>query len=30
MEQEKEIFNLLFDKFKQNKNNKMNVANLVL
>lgn len=30
MEQEKQIFDFMFEKFKQNENNKMNVANLVL
>ena len=30
MEQEKEIFNFLFEKFKQNENNKKTVTNLVL
>ena len=30
MEQEKQIFNFMFEKFKQNENEKMNVANLVL
>lgn len=30
MEQEKQIFDFIFEKFKQDENNKMNVANLVL
>lgn len=30
MEQEKQIFNFMFEKFKQDENKKMNVANLVL
>lgn len=30
MKQEKQIFNFMFEKFKQNENNKMNVTNLVL
>lgn len=30
MKQEKQIFDFLFEKFKQNENSKMNIANLVL
>lgn len=30
MDQEKQILNFMFEKFKQNENNKMNVSNLVL
>lgn len=30
MEQEKQIFDFMLEKFKQDENNKMNVANLVL